>query len=84
MSCRRGCCPDDLTHYRSIRISATVTPTRSSSVKAAQTQAIADSWDRDIPAYKAAVREGLQPERVDGCAELMARAETREEIEGGP
>lgn len=39
--------------------------------------------DRDMAAYKRLRRQGIQPARIDGCAELESRAETRMEIEYG-
>jgi hypothetical protein len=40
-------------------------------------------WNKDMPAYKALRAQGLQPPRIDGSAELMAKAETRFEVESG-
>lgn len=40
-------------------------------------------WSKDMPAYKALRAQGLQPPRIDGSAELAARAETRFEVESG-
>jgi len=36
-----------------------------------------------MPAYKALRAQGLQPPHIDGSAELMAKAETRFEVESG-
>lgn len=44
----------------------------------------ARSWDRDMPAYKRLRRDGLQPERIDGCADLEARASSAAEVESRP
>jgi len=40
-------------------------------------------WNKDMPAYKALRAQGLQPPHIDGSAELMAKAETRFEVESG-
>lgn len=40
-------------------------------------------WSRDMPAYKRLRQDGTQPKRIDGCAELEARAVDRQEIEMG-
>ena len=41
------------------------------------------NWDRDMPAYKALRKQGLQPKGIDGCAELATRANSQMEIEMG-
>lgn len=38
-------------------------------------------WSLDMPAYKRLVADGVQPPRIDGCAEREARADTVKEIE---
>ena len=65
----------------SVSISPSATPTRSGAMSVQATNDLAKQWDRDIPAYQSLVRDGLQPETVDGAADLMARAETKDEVE---
>jgi hypothetical protein len=38
-------------------------------------------WNRDLPAYRELRRQGVQPERIDGCADLAVRASDKLEIE---
>ena len=40
-------------------------------------------WKKDMPAYKELRAQGLQPPHIDGSADLVARAETRFEVESG-
>lgn len=40
-------------------------------------------WQRDMPAYKRLREDGLQPPRIDGCADLEVNASTRFEVESG-
>ena len=44
---------------------------------------IEQQWERDLPAYKRLRRQGYQPPRTQGCAELEARAHSDREIEKG-
>ena len=62
-------------------ISPHAMPTRSSP-RFTETDQLEKNWQKDIPAYRRLVSEGLQPEGVDGAAELEKRAETKEQIEG--
>lgn len=72
MACSRGCCPDQLSHYRSISISADALPTKGAPISAIKAKE--SRWDRDGEAYKRLRKEGLQPAGIDGCAltETMA------------
>ncbi len=83
MSCRRGCCPDQLTHYRSVSIAASACPSRAGGRAAVAINRREERWDRDMPAYKRLRQEGLQPSGIDGAATLEARAESKVEIETG-
>jgi hypothetical protein len=38
-------------------------------------------WNRDMPAYRELRKQGIQPERIDGCADLASRASDKLEIE---
>ena len=40
-------------------------------------------WQKDIPAYTRLRRNGFQPTRIDGSAQMEAEATTRYEIESG-
>lgn len=79
MSCSRGCCPTPRDHYLSIGISATATPSRKGPVIAKLTSD--KNFSKDGPAYKRLVKQGYQPDHIDGCAEIEARAESRVEVE---
>jgi hypothetical protein len=79
MACSRGCCESQLEHYRSIRLSATATPSRKGPLV---TKLSSDKgFEKDRPAYKRLRDQGLQPRQIDGCAEIEQRAETRVEVE---
>lgn len=55
-------------HLRDIAVSAHATPNRRPDVvRIDRTEA---RWDRDGDAYKRIRKEGLQPEHVDGSAQL--------------
>lgn len=72
--------PVDMEKLRSITFAPTSMPTRS--IKAVQTGAREARWEKDIPAYKRLRKDGLQPQRVDGCAAVEAQAESRSDVEG--
>lgn len=42
----------------------------------------ANSWDKDMPAYKRLRKNGLQPRGIDGAAEIEKRATTEAQVEG--
>lgn len=73
-----GCAP---CRWASIGISAEATPTRKPRI--AEVNAKQAEWDRDMPAYKAMRRQGIQPPSIDGAADLQARATDKCEIEMG-
>jgi hypothetical protein len=52
-------------------------------VEAPGERLIESQWDRDLPAYARLRRQGYQPPRTQGCAELEARAHMPREIEKG-
>lgn len=70
MSCRRGCCIDQATHYRSVTILG----------PSAKRDAVKRE-ERDLDAYARLVRSGVQPKGIDGAAELERGAETTHEVE---
>lgn len=73
MSCPRGCCDDYRTHIRGINIGSfpdAITYTER-------------KWDKDMPAYKRLVEDGIQPPKIDGCYTMEREAVYAEEIELG-
>lgn len=82
MSCSRGCCPDQLSHYRSVSISSAAMPSRKSP-RFTEIDNREKKWDKDMPAYKAMRQDGLQPKSIDGAAAVQAGAETKAEVEAG-
>lgn len=81
MACRRGCCPTQADHYRSITVAASATPTRKRTVSAIDAKE--KRWDRDMPAYRRLRKDGLQPKSIDGAAKLEQHAESKAEVETG-
>ena len=71
-----------LCKLRSVSISPAAMPTRQD-VRYSATDNLEKGWQKDIPAYKRLVADGLQPARVDGCAEIEAQAKTKTEVEEG-
>lgn len=72
MSCVRGCCADQASHYRSLSWNAD-RPER-----AAQRTS-----DADMDAYARLRRQGAQPRAIDGAAVLERSAESKVEVERG-
>lgn len=81
MTCKRGCCPTQRDHYLSVTIAPSAMPSRTGGLRAQQTNALAKQWDKDIPAYKRLVADGMQPNSVDGAADLEAKATSKEQVE---
>jgi len=76
-----GCFGCKIAH---VSVPASVTPTRRDGARHAKwVNETENRWHKDMPAYKRLVQDGLQPPRIDGCAELEAKASTRAEIELG-
>ena len=50
---------------------------------AKRTMAMDRAWDKDLPAYKALRKNGLQPRGIDGCHQIEAEAKDRLEVEMG-
>jgi len=71
-----------LCKLRSVAVSSAATPSRSSAMQVQSTNDLAKRWDKDIPAYRRLVKDGLQPEGVDGCAEIEKRADHKEQVQG--
>lgn len=81
MPCSRGCCGTQAEHYRSIGFAPSATPTRNPEAKRISEKE--RRWNRDMDAYQRIRRQGLQPQRIDGCAQLEKHAETQQEIDMG-
>lgn len=41
------------------------------------------NWNKDMPAYKRLRREGLQPRKIDGAAEVEKKAKEAWQVETG-
>jgi hypothetical protein len=65
---------------RSVNIAPSATPTRGGGAEAASINAREDRWAKDMPAYRRLRHNGLQPDRIDGSAELEMRANDRFDI----
>jgi hypothetical protein len=74
VSCARGCCATQADHFRSVAVAtkALVQENRREQV-----------LSKDLGAYRRMIDSGLEPQRIDGCAELEARQAPAHEIEGG-
>lgn len=70
MSCLRGCCPDQPTHYKSVRLGVT-----SERMKADRAE------EKDMHAFKRLVQSGVQPQKIEGAAVLERQASTKFEVE---
>lgn len=57
------------------------TTTRGKEVE--QTNKVERNWQKDMPAYKRLRKEGLQPKRIDGAAEVEAKAKYKWQVETG-
>lgn len=76
-----GCFGCKIAH---VSVPASVTPTRRDGARHAKwVNETENRWHKDMPAYKRLVQDGLQPPRIDGCAELEAKATSKHEIESG-
>ena len=71
-----------LCKIESVQISPSATPTRQSD-HAKWANRTQKAWDRDMGAYKRLRDDGLQPNRIDGSADLEAKAEIPEQVETG-
>lgn len=69
MTCRRGCCESQRVHWLSISIAPAAMPTRSGP-RYSDTTNLEKRWEADLPAYQRLVKGGVQPDSVDGAAEL--------------
>lgn len=87
MSCPAWCREPDCglaygAHPWGFSVASAALPTRAhpDTVRINQTE---KQWDRDMTAYKALRSDGLQPRRIDGCADVQARAATELEVAYG-
>jgi hypothetical protein len=64
-----------------VRMGANSTTSRGSQVEA--TNKVERGWQKDMPAYKRMRKEGLQPKRIDGAAEVEKKAEHKWQVETG-
>lgn len=58
--------------------------TTTGGARVAEINQTARNWDKDMPAYKRLRKNGLQPERIDGCAAIEATASTAAQVESRP
>jgi hypothetical protein len=66
-----------------VSVPASATPSRRAGAShAAWVNDTEKRWHKDMAAYKRLVGDGLQPQKIDGCAVLEKRAEHRHQIEG--
>ena len=67
----------------SVSIASSATPSRSPGAAHAKWANDTEKrWHKDMDAFARLRRDGLQPERIDGCARLEQEAKHRVEIEG--
>lgn len=64
-----------------IRMGTNSTTTRGKQVQ--ETNKVERAWQKDMPAYKRLRKEGLQPKRIDGAAEVEKKAEHKWQVETG-
>ena len=64
---------------RAVSFSATAMPNRFPEVDS--TVQMESRWDKDMKAYKNLRHNGLQPPRIDDCAQLETRANDQVEVE---
>lgn len=67
-----------LCRLRSVAVSPSCTPSRSGASRYQQTVKLEKSWSEDIPAYKRLVKGGVQPDTVDGAAQLEKQVDARD------
>jgi hypothetical protein len=65
----------------SVSMDSSCTPNRRKD--AARINATESRWDRDMAAYKRLRADGLQPNKIDGAANVEKKAETAFQVESG-
>jgi hypothetical protein len=66
-----------------IQFGASSMPTRAGSARSAVIEAKDRVLDKDLDAYKRLRKDGLQPRKIDGSAEVEKRAEEKWQVETG-
>lgn len=51
--------------------------------RASEINATESRWHKDMPAYKRLRADGLQPKRIDGCADIEKKAKESWQVETG-
>lgn len=69
--------------WLSVSVSPSATPSRGQGQDALSIRRTEKRWEADMPAYRRLRADGTQPKNIDGCAELEARASSRDEITMG-
>ena len=64
-----------------VRMGMNTTTTRGQRV--AEVNSTERGWQKDMPAYKRLRQNGLQPQRIDGCAEIEKKAKHEWQVETG-
>ena len=69
MGCGKPCaCPSYRDHLLSISVSASAMPSRKPEAAAKNVREA--QWERDMPAYKRLRKNGIQPTRIEGSADI--------------
>lgn len=66
-----------------VNLSMEAAPSRAAGARVKEVADRERRWDRDMGAYKRMRRDGVQPKRIDGAAEVERRAEERWQVETG-
>lgn len=64
-----------------VRMGTNTTTTRGQRV--AEINQTERQWQKDMPAYKRLRRDGLQPHKIDGAAEVEKKAKEKWQVETG-
>lgn len=64
-----------------IRMGSNSTTTRGQEVE--KTNKVERSWQKDMPAYKRLRKDGIQPKRIDGAADVEKKATEKWQVETG-
>lgn len=64
-----------------VRVGSNSTTTRGQRV--AEVSQTERNWNKDMPAYKRLRKEGLQPRKIDGAAEVEKKAKEKWQVETG-
>ena len=84
MTCGKPCeCPTYRDHVASIGFAPSAMPSRTGGAFALENVEREKRWTQDHAAYRRLVADGLQPQTLDGAAELERRASRPVEVEHG-